>query len=97
MQSVAAVGQVRDAQVLARGEQVLHALWNKRPEWNLERQRGDVDVVLPARAGVQVDAVEADADAVVELLGGFGVLSGSLAGVDADVVFRDGESRADPA
>ena len=70
VQPVAAVGDVRDAEVLARRQQVLDAPRDQGAERDLERQRADVDVVVAAAAGVQVDAVAADADRVGERLRG---------------------------
>ena len=97
VQAVAAVGQVRDAEILARGEEVLDALGDQGAQGDLEGERSDVDVVLSAGARVKVDAVVADADAVFELVGDLRVFARGLARVDADVVFRDGELRADAA
>ena len=64
MQPVAAVGHVRRADVLARGDQVLGAHRQQGAEGNLKRQRREVDVVVAGRRRVQVDAVAADADRI---------------------------------
>lgn len=37
---------------------------NKSAEWNFERAGADIDIVIAARRGVQVDAVHADTDTV---------------------------------
>ena len=66
MQPIAAVGDVGGADVLARRQQVLNPARKQRPERDLERQTGDVDVVVAARARVQIDAVVADPDGVLE-------------------------------
>src|SRR5439155_5445487 len=64
VQPVAAVGDVRGADVLAGGQQVVHPLRDQRAQRDLERARAHVDVVVAAGRGVQVDAVHADADRV---------------------------------
>ena len=69
VQPVTAVGDVRGADVLARGEQVFDALGDERAEGNLKRQRTDVDVVVAAGRGMKIDAIAAGADRVRELLG----------------------------
>ena len=69
MQPVAAVGDVGRPQVLAGRQEVLDPPRDQGTERDLERQRADVDVVVAAGAGVQVDPVAADADAVGERLG----------------------------
>ena len=69
VEPIAAVGDVGHAQVLAGGQQVLDPPRDQGAERDLERQRADVDVVVAAGAGVQVDPVAADADAVGERLG----------------------------
>ena len=70
VQAVAAVGEVGGADVLAGGEEVLDPARQKRAERDLERARGEIDVVVAAAAGVQVDVVAADADRVGERRGG---------------------------
>ena len=62
MQAIAPIGDVRDAQVFARGQKIFHPLRNQRAQRNLKRQRCDVDVVPAAGRGMQVDAVVADAN-----------------------------------
>jgi hypothetical protein len=64
MEAEAAVGDVRHAEVLARGKQVLHASWYKCPKRDLERQRRHVDVVVSAGRRVQIDPVTSDADGI---------------------------------
>ena len=69
MEPVAAVGDVGRPQVLARRQEVLDPARDQGTERDLERQRADVDVVIAAGAGMQVDPIAADADAVGERLG----------------------------
>ena len=64
MQAVAAVGDVRRPDVFAGRQQIRHAYRQQRAQRNLKRQRRDVDVVVAAGAGVQIDPVIADADAI---------------------------------
>ena len=97
MQPVAAVGDVGRAQVLAGRQQVLDPARDQGAERDLKRQRADVDVIVAAGAGVQVDPIAADADAVGEWLGR-NVLpsSGLAAGLGADVLLEHGELGLDP-
>src|SRR4051794_25837123 len=55
VQPIAAVGDVGRAQVLAGRQQVLDPARDQGTEWDEERERADVDVVVAAGAGVQVD------------------------------------------
>src|SRR5262245_18165519 len=66
MQAVAAVGDVRGADVLGRREQVANANRYKRTERNLERPcpAADADVFGPR--AMDVDRIPADADRVCE-------------------------------
>ena len=57
MKPEGSIGDVGGADVLARWEEVLHPDGDERSERNLERDGGDVDVVIAARRGVQVDLV----------------------------------------
>ena len=98
MEAVAAVGDVRRAQVLAGRQQVFHPPRNQRAERDLERQRADVDVVDAAGGRMQVDPVRAHADAVRKRLGGHVVLAQRLAAsVGAHVLLDHGELGLDPA
>lgn len=103
VEAVAAVGDVGDAEVLAGGEEVSQALGDEGAERNLEGQAGDVDVVFAGGAGVEIDAVVADADGVGEEfrgLAGLEFVDGQLGAESrggADVVFGDGEEGFDPA
>src|SRR5690606_41140394 len=56
---VAAVRDVRGADVLARGEQVLHPDRDQRAERDAQRRRAEVDVVAPPGRRVEVDRVPA--------------------------------------
>lgn len=97
MKAETPVGDVSGAEVLAGREQVLHADGNQGAEWNLERQRADIDVVIPARRGMEIDPIAADSDRVGEL-GRPDVLGpGHLtAGLGADVLLDHREFRHDP-
>ena len=64
VQPVAAVGDVRGADVLRGRQQVAHPDGQQRAQRDLERAGRDVQVVVPARAGVQVDPVHAHAHRV---------------------------------
>src|SRR5690606_11107760 len=57
VQAVAAVGDVRGADVLAAGDEIFDPLRQERTERNLKRQSGHVDVVVTSGAGVQVERV----------------------------------------
>ena len=81
------------AQILAGGQQVLDALRYQRAERDLEGIAADVDIVAQAGAGMQVDAVTADTDAVIKLLGGIE----AFALLDADMFFQHGELGEDAA
>src|SRR4051812_10516337 len=85
VQAVAAVRKVRDADVLGSWQQILDPHREQGAERYLKRITADVNVCSRGGAGVQVDAVGADADAVVELRGA--VEAVSL--FDADVLFKD--------
>src|SRR5690606_37170180 len=65
VQAEAAVGDVGGADVLGGGQQVGLLRRQLRAQRDLEGHAGDVDVVVAAGGGVQVDAVAADADGVV--------------------------------
>src|SRR5829696_8150635 len=60
VQPVAAVGDVRGADILAGRRQVRHAPRQERAEGYLERAGPDVDVVVAPRRGVKIDAVHPD-------------------------------------
>ena len=97
MQPVAAVGDVGRAQVLAGRQQVFDPTRDQGAQRDLKRQRADVDVVVAAGAGVQVDPIAADADAVGERLGlNVLCLQGLTAGLGADVLLEHGELGLDP-
>jgi hypothetical protein len=62
-----------------------------RAEWDLERVRRDVEIAAAGRGGVEVDAVGADPDRVLELLG----RASAGTSVDADVLLEHGDDAAD--
>src|SRR6266540_1573984 len=53
VEAIAAVREVRDAQVLRAREEVLQAPRDERAEGDLEGERAHVDVVVPAARGVE--------------------------------------------
>src|SRR5438067_3090784 len=69
MQSVTTISDVGRADVLARGEEIRDALRQERTQRDLKRQRGDIDVVIAAGAGMQINPVITDAEAVEKRLG----------------------------
>src|SRR5439155_12663586 len=93
VQTVTTVADVGGTDVFARRQKVYHANRDQRAQRNLERQRGNVEIILAGGGGMKIDAVGADADGVGELLCGF--FGGTRVG--ADVVFGDGEEGFNPA
>lgn len=86
----AAIGDVGGAEVLGCRGEVAYPDGQQGAERDFEGHAGDVDVVVAAGRGVQVDAVRADADGVR--------VAGPAALVDdgaGDVVLGDGGDRAD--
>jgi len=55
--------------ILARGNQIVDPDRDQTSQRNLERHRGDIDVVVTGSGGMQVDAVVSHADAVRKSLG----------------------------
>ena len=64
MQAIAAIGDMRNAEVFARGQQILHALGQQRAQRNLEGQGADINVVVPTGARMQINPVTPDADGI---------------------------------
>src|SRR5262249_12125155 len=76
-------------------QQVLDPAGDQCAQWDLERQGADVDVVVAAGAGGQVDPVAADADRVGGPLGLRVLASETLTtGLRADVLLPDGDPGA---
>ncbi len=68
MKAKTSVRDMRCAQILARRQQVLDSARDQGTQRDLKRQRADVDVVVAARAGVQVDAITSNSNTIVERL-----------------------------
>jgi hypothetical protein len=66
MQAVAAVSDVRCADIFASGQQVFYPFRNERAERNLEWERTDIDIVGRPGRGMQIDAIGADAHRILE-------------------------------
>jgi hypothetical protein len=66
MQPKRAVGDVRDSEVLAAGQDILHADRNHRAERDLEGPAADVEIRSTRRARMQIDPIAADPDGVGE-------------------------------
>ena len=64
MQPVTTIGDMRGADILGSGQQICFVAGNKGTQRNFERAGADIDIIIAARRGVQVDAVHADADAI---------------------------------
>ena len=92
VEPVGAVGDVRRADRLAGGQQVLEPDRHERPERELERAARQVDVGVAAGRRVQVDAVVADAGRVVEAHRPV-----RAAHVQRDVLLHHGAQRAQAA
>src|SRR5208337_93404 len=69
MQPITTVGDMRDPEVFAGGQEVLDPLRQQRAERYLEWQRCHIQVVCPARARVEINAITANANRVFELPG----------------------------
>src|ERR671927_558674 len=93
MQPVAAVGYVGSPEVLAGRQQVPDAHRDQGTERNLERPATHIHVAASCGAGMQVYAVGADADAVVEVLGSLR----PAARLDANVLLQHRELGPDAA
>ncbi len=69
MEAVTAIGDVRSTNILVGRQEVLHSRGQERTEGNLERQRSEVDVVAAPAAGVQINVIISNADAIVKIRG----------------------------
>ena len=100
VEAIAAVRDMRRADVLARGEQVVDAPRNQCAQRNLKRQRTDVNVIVAAGAHMQVDAVRPDANRIRKWLGGQ-LLGGNIqhpaARLGANVLLEHRELRLNAA
>src|SRR6266508_3867974 len=66
MQPVTAIGDVRGADILAGWQQIFDAHRDQGAERDLEGPAWYIDIGAQAGAGVQIDAIAADADAIGE-------------------------------
>jgi len=62
MEPIAPIRNMRNAEILAAGQQILDSLGNKGTHWNLKSQGWDNDVIVSPRQRGQIEAVRTDAD-----------------------------------
>jgi hypothetical protein len=91
MESIAAVGDLGDAETFARRQQVVQSLWQQCSERDLERISRDVEVAMTGRTGMKINSVAADADAVRERRSAISARTC----FNTDVSFQHGELSSD--
>src|SRR6185312_14760565 len=62
MESIAPVGDMRNAEVFAARQQIAAAVRNQRAKRDLKTQRGDIDVIVAACRRMQVETIVAHAE-----------------------------------